>query len=171
MSVRECVCARGAPPRPIPPCIPTRRLLLCLPPRRPRSHALPLPPAALPCPAALQVQRAVAHQVHRDDHRDTPRLLPHAAPLANAVLRLHSPRDWPAGKRIWRCISALSSGCPLPLLLLDGRCCPRLIAHCQPVLPCRARMRMLHATPTEGTQWRQWGSASIWPRMLASRWG
>ena len=53
------------------------------------------------------IQRAEPHQVHRADHRNAPRLLPPAAPHANAVLWLHTVRTaaghlltGPAGFRV-----------------------------------------------------------------------
>lgn len=59
--------------------------------------SLSLSPPPWPDPSRHeQVQRAIAHQVHWADHRDSARLLPVSPPHPDALLRLHPPGDWAA---------------------------------------------------------------------------
>lgn len=113
--------------------------------------------------------------------------------------RRTSPRCSPTAAPAWRSGCRRGPGCPetpphmalrsrhpLPRRRAETSCAPR------PCRPCRAALcpvpepalsfsvpvprsspptRMWHATPTAGTPWRLWASASTWPRMPASRWG
>ena len=49
---------------------------------------------------SLKIFRKESNQVHRNHHRDTPRLLPQEAPRADAVLRLHEARNRSAGQSV-----------------------------------------------------------------------
>lgn len=59
---------------------------------------------------------------------------------------------------------------------VSPRCAPSLSTPppphpCLPCLhACSPRLRTWRATPTAGTRWRRWASASIWPRTPGSRW-